>query len=177
MKTKFLIFALIAVAFSSCKTLTPYTEKLQTEHNWNAEQVKHIQFYLSHDIVLTRELVSGSTDEIHGKVVSKNGHRFDEIKFNKGLRVALDDTTQNGNYLIKCETGDGNILSFGINPHKGGKYVLLASQWRNNQGKIHYNGNEYYTDTESEDTYLMIDLKKAVHEQNTYHSAKGVKVK
>ena len=174
---KILLFTLIAVAFSSCKNLVPYTDHLKAEHKWSIEQVKHIQFYLSHEILVQRKLVGGTSDKIHGKVVTQHGEQFDQIYFKKGLKVGMIDVTSNNNYIIQCESQEGNTLTFGVNPNKNGKFVLLASEWIGQKGKVHYADTEYYTNEESAESCLLIDLRQAVDEQNNFRVAGGYKVK
>ena len=175
MKTHILIFALIMVAFSSCKNLVPYTDNLQKQHQWTPEQLKGAQFYLSDKICLERELVKNEPDKIIGKIVVKNGLKKEIIYLKKGLPVVLVGTTETGAYIIKCESGDGKTLNFKVNP-KNGKFVLLASNWKDGFGLVHYNGEEYYVSTDEGTTHLLIDLRKLANVDNKFHRATGVKV-
>jgi hypothetical protein len=170
-----IIFAAIIMFASSCKNLVPYTDALKTQHGWSIEQVEHIQFILSDEIVLERQLVTDIEDHISGKVVSRNGQRYEEVYFKKGLKIGLIGITDNGNYIMRCDIKEGHTLTFGVNPNKGGKFVLLASDWVDKKGKVHYNGIEYFTTNSS--VHLLIDLRRKIDYEDDYKKARGFKVK
>ena len=176
MKKITLLLAIITIAFSSCKTLVNYSDTLQKERGWTNEQLKHAQFYLSNEICLERKLSKEFPDKIAGKIVIKNGVKKEVIYLPKKLRIAFVDTTQSGAYLMRCEVGDGNTLTFGVNPNDNGRFVLLASDWDNGFGRVHYNGVEYFVSTDKATTHLLIDLRKHTKEHNSFHKAGGVKV-
>ena len=155
---KIIIFVLIATVFSSCKNLVPYTDSLQKQHKWTADQLKNAQFYLSEDVTLERQLVKDMPDHISGKITVENGVRKEVIFLQKKLPVVLIDTTSTGAYTIQCESGDGKTLNFKVNPSTG-KFVLLATEWKNGYGKLHYNQEEYYVSTEQATAHLLVDQR------------------
>ncbi|MDB5284064.1 MAG: hypothetical protein JWO06_3139 [Bacteroidota bacterium] len=174
---KIILFVAIASLFSSCKNLIPYTESMKTRHSWTDDQVKAIQFYTSHDIVLTRELSQGNTEIVAGKIKMVNGRKVDEIIIRAGTPGVVSSIPSSSKMLVSFEVGDDHYLSFGVNPNVGEKFVLLASDWSNGMGKVHYANNEYYTDQGSKFAYLMVDLRKIDKRQMTEHVAKGRKIK
>lgn len=174
---KLIFFSLIAICCSSCKHLVVYTDALRTQHGWGTSQLEHIQFRLSKEIILERKLVSGFEDHIHGKVVTKKGVKTEVIRLRRHLPVAFVEIKPKGSYLIKCETGEGNTLTFGVNPNgTEGKFSLLASEWQDGYGKVHYNDVEFFVST-NDIACLLIDLRKRIHEHNTFTNLRGVKVK
>lgn len=177
MKKQIFIFAIIAIAFSSCKNLVPYTDSLQAKHNWSTEQLKNTQFYLSSAICLERELTKDMPDQIIGKIVVKQGIRKEVIYLRKGLPITFVGETGNGSYVMQCETGDGKTLTFGVDSNSNGKFTLLASAWKNGFGLIHYSGAEFFVPIEEAESHLLVDLRKLTNVHNKYHKAKGVKVK
>ena len=72
---RLLLFALFGLfALSSCsKQLTPLNQKMVDEMNWNDDDLKRIQFYLSDNIVLRREARSGDASIREGKIKIING--------------------------------------------------------------------------------------------------------
>jgi len=176
MKKQILIFALIVAAFSSCKTLTPYTDKVQSEHKWTDAQLKGAQFYLSEQICLERELVKDMPDKIIGKIVTENGVKKEVVYLPKKLPITFIGKTSTGSYVMQCEVGDGHTLTFGVNPDNG-KYNLMASDWKDGFGRVHYNGIEYFVPSEEANAHLLIDLRNKTNVDNSYHKAHGVKVK
>ena len=173
---KFILFIAIASALASCKNLVPYTDAMKKEHNWSADQLKQVQFYLSHDVVLRRELVQGTSQIVHGKIKMVDGRKVDEILIRAGTPGILTDMPKENKMLVSFEIGDDHYLSFGVNPTKGEKFVLLASDWNNGMGKVHYSGDEYYTDPDSRYAFLMVDLHKIDNRSMKQHVAKGRKI-
>jgi hypothetical protein len=175
MKKAFLFLA-IASLLASCKNLVPYTDAMKKEHGWTNDQVKGIQFYVSHDIILRRELAKDSSEIVHGSIKMINGRKVDEILIRAGTPGVVSEIPNDTKVKVSFEIGDGHALSFGVNPTAGERYVLLASEWRNGQGLVHYSGDEYYTDPDSRNAFLMVDLHRIDKMQLKQHVAKGRKV-
>jgi hypothetical protein len=173
---KILLFAAIAILFSSCKNLVPYTDSMKKKYGWNEDQIKRIQFYVSHDIVLHRELTKGSTEIVQGKIKTIHGSKVDEIIIPTGTKGVVTEIPRENKLLVSFELGDDHYLSFGVNPNASDKYVLLATDWKNEMGKVHYAGNEYYTTPDSKYAYLLIDLRKIENSELRQRVAKGRKV-
>jgi len=172
-----ILVAAIALSFSSCKNLVPYTDAMRQNHNWTPEQVKSIQFYVSQDVILHRELQKGSTDIVAGKIKTVDGRKVDEVKILAGTPGVVAEIPREDKLKVRFEASDENALSFGVNPNKGEKYVLLASEWDNGMGKVHYAGNEYYTDPNSRGACLLVDLRKVNKMDVKSRVAKGAKIK
>lgn len=173
---KILLFTALAFLLSSCKNLVPYTDAMKKKYNWNEEQIKHIQFYISHDVVLHRELTKGNTEIVQGKIKTVHGSKVDEIIIPAGTKGVVTEVPKEGKLLVSFEAGDDRYLSFGVNPVLSEKFVLLASDWKNEMGKIHYAGNEYYSDPDSKYATLYVDLRKIEKMEVSQHVAKGRKV-
>jgi hypothetical protein len=173
---KIILFLFIAFALGSCKNLVPFTDAMKQEHNWTTDQLKAVQFYLSHDVILRRELTKGTSEIVHGKIKMVDGRKVDEILVRAGTPGLLTDMPKEGKALVSFEVGDDHYLSFGVNPKKGDKFVLLASEWNNGMGKVHYAGDEYYTDPDSRFAFLMVDMHKINNMSLKEHVAKGRKV-
>lgn len=177
MKNIIILSSIIALSFSSCKNLVPYTDALQKKHGWTNEQLERAQFYVSGKICLERELTKEFPDQIAGKIVVKNGVKTEVVYLQKNLRVAFVGLTHSGDYIIQCEPTGGSTLTFGVNPDNGGKFVLLASEWKDGYGQVHYRGIEYFVPVEESSTHLLIDLRNKIEEHNNFHKAKGVIVR
>lgn len=173
---RIILFFAVAALFSSCKNLVPYTDTMRKKYNWNEEQIKRIQFYVSHDVVLHRELSNGSTEIVQGKIKTIRGRKVDEILIPTGTKGVVTDIPKENKLLVSFEVGDDHYLSFGVNPNASDRYVLLASDWKNEMGKVHYAGNEYYTDPDSKYASLLVDLRKIENMQVKQRIAKGRKV-
>ncbi len=173
---KIILFVAIASVLASCKNLVPYTDSMKTEHGWTTDQLKAIQFYVSDDIILHRELTNGSSEIVHGKIKMVDGRRVDEILIRAHTPGVLTSMPNDEKMLVSFEVGDDHYLSFGVNPKRGNKFVLLASDWTSGRGKVHYAGDEYYTDPGSHFAFLQVDLHKIDNMQLKQHVAKGRKI-
>lgn len=159
MRNILLLFVIIT-AFSSCKNLVPYTDNMRKQHNWSEDQVRRIQFYVSHEIILHRELSEGNTKIVSGKIKMMNGKQVEEIIIREGTKGVLTEMPKENKMLVSFEVDDAHYLSFGISPSSGDKYVLLASDWNNGMGTVHYAGETFTTDPDSKYAYLMVDLRR-----------------
>jgi len=174
---KIFLFLAIASLLSSCKNLVPYTDAMKKKYNWGENEIKRIQFYVSHDIILHRELVKGSTDIVRGKIKTIHGSKVEEIIIPSGTKGIVTEIPNDKKLLVSFELSDDRYLSFGVNPNAGDKYVMLASDWINEMGKVHYAGAEYYTDPDSKYAALLVDLRKIENMQVKQRVAKGRKIR
>ena len=173
---KIILFLAFAALLSSCKNLVPYTDAMKKKYNWSDEEIKRIQFYVLHDIVLHRELTKGSTDIVRGKIKTVHGSKVEEIIIPSGTKGVVTEIPNDKKLLVSFEMGDDRYLSFGVNPNASDKYMLLASDWKNEMGRVHYAGNEYYTDPDSKYASLYVDLHKIENMEVKQRVAKGRKV-
>lgn len=174
MKTYLLLIPALFL-MASCASYRPLTEKDRVENNWTESELKQVQFYLSSDIVIQRKLGTESSTIQNGKVRIVNGERIEEIIIKKGTPGVLVNTASN-RLGISFEEGDDQFLMFGPNVGKGGRYYLLASDWKNNVGKVTYEGNTYYCTPESGKAFLTLDLKKLYQQDRDQRTAKGRKI-
>ena len=87
---KIFFFALVLIGLSSCgPTLTPFTQRLYQENDWSEPELKRIQFYLSDNIVLRRQVSGGSSEIIRGEIKIVDGQKVEEIFFRKGTPGVL----------------------------------------------------------------------------------------
>ena len=176
MRNLILLLAL-PLLFSSCKNLIPYTDSLKQQYNWTNDEIKRLQFYVSHDIVLHHELKEGSTDIVNGKIKTVNGKKVDEIIIRSGTPGVLIEIPKQNKMLVSFEIDDNHNLSFGVNPNNGNKYVLLASGWDRGVGNVHYAGQEYLAAADSKYAFLLVDKRKLHKEEVKQRVASGRKVK
>ncbi len=172
-----LLLVVLLSSISSCKNLVPYTDAMKKKFGWTEDQIKRIQFYVSHDIVLHREAVKGSTDIVRGTIKNIRGSKMEEIIIPSGTKGVVTEIPNEKKLLVSFELSDDRYLSFGVNPNASDKYMLLASDWKNEMGKVHYAGNEYYTEPDSKYASLMVDLRKIENMEVKQRVAKGRKVR
>ncbi|MFN0274566.1 MAG: hypothetical protein ACKVPJ_02380 [Chitinophagales bacterium] len=153
-------FLSISILFISCSSyMSPYTERVQNDAQLTIEELKQIQFYLSHTIVLYRDAGSAEKEIEDGELKVKKGQQIEEIVIEAGtpgVVVARDDK---GNLLVSFDS-EGNVLRFGVNHNSNGKYTLMAKDWAGHTGIVMYGNQEYKTSPQSSYAYLMLNMKQ-----------------
>ena len=168
--------ALIFLAGCS-PNLAPFTQDLYDQNRWSESELKNIQFYLSNDIVLHRELSGGKSTISGGKIRMVNGRQVEEIVFKKGTPGVLLFTPKVDRFAVSFESeGKDRFLMFGPNPKAGDRYVLLAKDWDRRSGKVSYDGKIYSTTSHSAIAHLMVDLRRIQKLELERRTAEGRKV-
>lgn len=148
------------MGLSSCSpTLSPFTQRLYEENDWSESELKRVQFYLSKDIVLRREASRASSRIEEGTIKIRDGQKVEEVVIRSGTPGVLVFMPKENRFAISFED-DNKFLMFGPNPKAGDRYVLLASDWNNRQGKVSYGDGKYWVDANNGIASLMVDLKR-----------------
>ncbi len=170
-----LFILLAALGLHSCSpSLTPFTQKLYDQNNWSEEELKRIQFYLSEDIVLRKQVSSGDSKIESGDIKIVSGSKVEEIIIKRGTPGVLAFMPKKKRFAISFEEGDeGRYLMFGPNPKRGNRYLLLASDWKRRKGEVSYGDQKYYTTSDSAYAALLVNLKKVRNVQVKSRKAKG----
>jgi hypothetical protein len=163
MKTSYFFLPLIALLLASCSpNLHYFTQDLYRENNWSDQELKQIQFYLSNDIVLRREANSGEGLIRDGAIRIRNGRKVEEIVIPRGTPGVFLFSPKENRFAVSFEkNGDTRYLMFGPNPKLGDRYVLLASDWDQRQGKVTYDQSTWWVDADQALAGLMVDLKRS----------------
>lgn len=160
---KILSFTIISVmVISSCSpTLYPFTDNVYDEFDSSSDVLSQVQFYLSSDIVLYRDFGGKSTSVENGTIKIVDGRKIEEVIFKKGTPGVFVFSPKRDRVAISFEAGDDRYLMFGPNQKAGGRFVLLAKEWKKKRGKVTYAGQIWNTTSESAYSNLMVDLDKA----------------
>ncbi len=138
MKPRFFALTVTLIfVLSSCSTrLSYFTQDLYAEYNWTDNDWKKIQFYISNDIFLRREL-SGVASEINsGKIRVENGRWIEEVIIPKRTPSAFIFSPKTERFAVSFDEGnDIRYPIFGPNPKFNDRYVLLASERQKGGGK------------------------------------------
>ncbi|MBK7409367.1 MAG: Uma2 family endonuclease [Saprospirales bacterium] len=163
MKTIYFLLPLSMLLFNSCSpTLSHFTQDLYEENNWSIDELRQIQFYLSNDIVLRREVTSGEGQILDGKIRIRDGRKVEEIVIQHGTPGVFLYSPKENRFAVSFEKNDDNhFLMFGPNPKAGDRYVLLASEWDRRQGKVTYDHSTWWVDGDAAFAGLMVDLKRS----------------
>jgi len=135
-----------------------------------------VQFYLSDNIVLYRELNKSNSKVRNGEIKLVNGRKIEEVVFKKGTPGVFVFSPKSERVAVSFEANDKYYLMFGPNDNAGGRFVLLAKEWNRNSGKVTYAGKTWNTSTESSYSSLMVDLDRARKTQVRKKTVGGRKI-
>jgi len=176
--SKIFMASLVCAFFlASCSpTLRPFTDDIYDEFGNSKEQLSKIQFYLSNDIVLYRDYGGTRSSVRNGKIRIVDGRKIEEIVFKKGTPGVFVFSPKRDRIAISFEEGDGKYLIFGPNQKVGGRFVLLAKEWKKRRGKVTYANEIWNTTDESAYANLLVDLEKARSTKVSKTTVKGRKI-
>ncbi len=179
MKTqKLFILALFSlIVLSSCSTrLTYFTQDLYDRYNWSETDLKKIQFYVSQDIVLKRELTGGSSDIVSGTIKIEDGRKIEEVIIRKGTPGAFIFSPKSDRFAVGFEDTNDRYLMFGPSPKFSDRYVMLASDWNRRTGEVTYDDKKWRVSSDDAYAALLVDLRKISKVDVNSRVAKGRKV-
>jgi len=149
------------ILLSSCgPRLSPLTQRLVDDQNWSESELKRIQFYLSEDLVLTRELRDGKSEIRNGQVKIIDGREVEQIVFKRNTPGVFVFSPKTQRMAVSFERNDDNFLVFGPNPNAGNRYVLLATDWNRRSGTVSYSGKKWRVNSADAYASLLIPLKR-----------------
>ena len=176
--SKILLAAVIcAFSLASCSpTLRPFTDDVYHELGSSEDRLSKVQFYLSNDIVLYRDFGGQRSSIENGKIKIVDGRKIEEVVFRKGTPGVFVFSPKQERIAISFEEGDGRYLMFGPNDKVGGRFVLLAKEWKKRRGKVTYANEVWNTTDESAYANLLVDLDKARRTTVSKKTVKGRKI-
>ena len=157
------LLAVVAVlALSACgPTLSPFTESLYKKNQWSEAELKRIQFYLSNDIVMRRELTGAKSEIVSGEIKMIDGRQVEEVVIPRNTPGVLLFLPKEDRFAISFEEGGRErYLIFGPSPKMDERFVLMASEWNRRSGVVTYEGKKWRVENESAYAGLLVDLKK-----------------
>jgi hypothetical protein len=166
-----IFLGVILFTASSCSSrLTPFTDTMLQSGSWKVDDMKKVQFYISSDIVLRRQLENSSARIESGKIKIIDGRRYEEIVIRRGTPGVYVFSPDNERLAISFEKD--KYLMFGprVDRNSNGEFVLLASKWEKNRGIVKYGDKFYDTPANSAFAILEVDARR------TGTSRKEVKV-
>ncbi len=174
------LFFLVLLGFftlNSCSSrLSHFTQDLYKEQNWTEEDLKKIQFYVSKDIKLKRQLTGGSSEIVSGKIKVENGRKVEVVVIPKGTPGVFVFSPKEERLGISFEDSDKRFLMFGPSPRNNDRFVLLASDWKRSGGDVTYDGKTWRVDEDAAYAALLVDLRKYQKTDVEARTAKGRKV-
>lgn len=178
MKANYFLYTMILTAIiTSCSpSLDYYTARVHQDMNLSDTELQSVQFYLSHDIVLYRELGTHQTQIANGKIKFVDGQKVEEIIFPRETPGVVLFSPKADRLAVSFDDGDDSYLMFGPKPKAGGRYVLLGKEWNKRSGLITYRGESWRTSTRSALASLLVDIDKARKVQRKSERVKGRRI-
>ncbi|MBK9271128.1 MAG: hypothetical protein IPM48_05995 [Saprospiraceae bacterium] len=163
MKLVQLLIIVAGLTLISCSPqLTPLTQKIIDKNHWGPDELTRMQFYLSDDIVLRREVSTSRTAINKGKIKNVNGAKIEEIIIERGTPGVMLFSPKENRIAVSFESTDKeSYLMFGPNPKFDQRYLLLGKEWDRHSGMVTYNGQEYSTSSHSAFAGLLVNLKQS----------------
>jgi hypothetical protein len=167
--------AILTIISSCSPRLSVFTYEIYRSGSWSERDLKRVQFYVSNDIVLRRNIGNSSARIESGKIKIIDGTRWEEIIIRAGTPGVLVFAPDNERLAISFES-DNRYLMFGPKS-KGGEYVLLASKWERDRGLVKYGEETYETPSSSAYAFLQVDARHVNQSSSNRRVAKGRSVR
>jgi hypothetical protein len=169
-----LLFIWPFLLLSSCgPRLSPFTQRLYEDQRWSEQDLERIQFYLSEDIVLTRELRGGSSDIVRGEIKIVDGREVEQLVIRRKTPGVFLFSPREERFAVAFEDGGSDrFLIFGPNPRAGGRFTLRASDWDRRSGTVTYDGRKWRVSSSDAFAALMVDMKR-IRKQNVRSRVAG----
>lgn len=176
---KLVIFNILLLTACSPKTIY-FTQQTRAKIESSGINLKDIQYYNSHQIILQRNLSYEETKVASGKISIENGEFVEIITLNKKTPGVCESYTSNA-LDVSFENGENRKLRFIMNQEKN--YQISAIEWKNKFGKVSYDTLTYYIKPGGEkallkvkkDNIFVYDKKERVIEGRTVTSGPAEK--
>jgi len=155
------LFIIAVLALSSCSRAIVFNDKVKDEYNLSPNEIKGLQFYTSHDIMLERredEKKEKGTSSSGTLVISEKSSS-ETVLIERGTKGVCVKVFDDNKIAIAFEADDNKYLVFG-DPNRIGRYSLFAAEWKNGKGILEYGGQNYYAMPGSGNCYLKIKMKR-----------------
>ncbi|MEL6273823.1 MAG: hypothetical protein AAFQ37_14620 [Bacteroidota bacterium] len=152
---------LLVFILSSCgPKLSPFTQRLYEDQRWTERDLERIQFYLSEDLVLRRELRDGRTEIVKGEIKIIDGREVEQVVFKRNTPGVYVFSPKENRLAISFEDNDDNYLIFGPNPKYGNRYAIRGKEMTRRGGVVTYAGREWRISGADGFASLLVPLKR-----------------
>jgi hypothetical protein len=155
---RILTFISLVTLFASCSPKIPFTEAIRKDYSLTENEIKQIQFYTSSDIILVRGTKDNDKATQDHTLTVKSGKQIEEIVIPKGT-PGMVEVVHDNDLRVSFERGVGRNLSFGVTPNGDGSYKFIADEWKDDKGKVMYEGRTYFALKGAENSQLLFRLK------------------
>ncbi len=173
----FAVITYLLLLESCSPRLTVLDSQVRDENGWSELELGKIQFYLSEDLILSRERKSGSTAIVEGRVRVKDGRNVEDLVFERGTPGVVLFQTSEGNLAIGFDARrDDRYLMFGPNPKRDNVYTLLGKSAGPNGALVTYDDKQWEVGLGNAETRLLFDLRRSGNTKRDRQSVGGRKL-
>lgn len=177
MKTHVILAGLALTLWSACSPKIPFTQAIREKYQLTDDELRQLQFYTSHDIVLTHAEKGEKTKTTEdGKLKITTGQEYDQVLIKKGTPGVVEKVVDSKRIAISFETENDKFIVFGDPYDNKGNYTLLAPKWENNRAMLNYGSEEYYAGQGASNIYIMFKMNRLNKIKKQTRVAKGRKL-
>jgi len=178
MKKSVIILCGAVLFITSCAPRIPFTQTLREQYKLKDNELKSLQFYASHNIILNRgERSEKEQTTEEGTLTIKSGNYVEQVIIKAGTPGVVEKVIDRNRIVVSFEVGENKFLEFGAtNPKVNSRYTLLAPKWVNNKGKIQYGGKTYFSASGSGNVHLLFKMRKLHKYSKEQRVVKGRKI-
>lgn len=170
-----ILIAVFGILIQSCAPKIPFSGEIRSKYKLTDDELKQLQFYVSHDIILTRtEAQEKSKKTEDGQLKIEEGRSSEEVVIKAGTPGVVEKIIDQNRIAVSFE--DGKYIVFGDPESKNRNYTLLAADWRNNRGVLMYGSEEFYANQGAANIFLTFKLSKLNKVQKNSRIVKGKKL-
>jgi hypothetical protein len=157
------LFALTLVA---CAPRIPFTQEVRQRYGLTEQELKSIQFYVSSDIVLHRDVTDSKevgTDRGTLKVLS--GQTVEEVIIPAGTPCIVQRVVDENRLVLTFGDGPNELLVFGdvsdqgIRFRRGSYYTMLAVDMQDGPDVVEFGGKEFYIADPGHPVFLLFKMQ------------------
>ncbi|MEX2596149.1 MAG: hypothetical protein WEC59_04395 [Salibacteraceae bacterium] len=167
---------IILMALQSCSQRQLLTQQAIEEHHITPEFMKHIQFYNTKDIVLTRiEEGKNERSAQKGALKVEAGKEIEQVIIPAKTPGKVVSIIDKQHIAVSFEPDDSKYLVFGMD-RSGTTFNLHAKVWNNGKGVVEYAGEQFVTNSGASQVGLEFKMDRKELQQQNVRFAKGNKL-
>jgi hypothetical protein len=177
MKTHIILPSLALLLWTSCASKIPFTQAIREKYQLTDDELRQLQFYASHDIILTHsEKAEKSKETEDGKLKIISGQEYEQVLIKKGTPGVVEKVVDSKRLAVSFETDGEKFIVFGDPYDNKGNYTLLAPNWENNRAVLKYGNEDYYAGQGASNIYIMFKMNRLNKIKKQTRVAKGRKL-
>lgn len=175
-----LMLASAVLALASCAPRIPFTQEVRQQYRLTEEELKSIQFWVSDDIILHREVTdSKEVGTNRGTLMVKSGRTIEEVIIPAGTPCVVQRVMDDKRLVLSFGDGPNEFLVFGdvsdngVRFRRGHYYAMLAADFRDGRDVVEYDGKEFHVADPGHPVYLLFKMTSIREFEKRSKTVKG----